>query len=606
MAVTSRESVYLTCAWTIECRRFHIRGQAILDRTEILGRNFPAPTGFASAEAISKRGSCPLGRTPRQCFCCGRAAVAFASGGRNTRSASHHGWRSGCPTPGSVQRRLNAIAEAHKAAGLDSPTHAGIVRNTLKGIRRTLGTAQAQKAHTLTDDISADRRDRDSTMRARAMADDGLRRAVFRRFAPRDYSAVERIRIAPSLHSCAHAGHESVEISGVNPADDGDQVEVGVNIDHVGTVADVAEDVLGSIGKHLLAGVEIPVHEAVAGVGLGGSERPLHPLLGEDLFAVPLAAVQGEEAEAGHVLGGDNHAASVVAATGGRLDHHAIERDPGVVVAIPAPGAGGADWVHEVVAEDLLEGATPDLKDRVGEQVDADVVVLPGGAGFGVLALDVLLEGDVLGRAICPVWLAPQRPFPVAGLAQEVVPGDAAVVPGSEVLAGDVVLHQIVEVADETVVEGESDHRREEALGDAERHVGPKGFAPLRDDVAVADDHTGGFAAGLEGSERVAVGFAGERQVVGAPEITGVLGFVGAVPGDSFVDFGLVHAGRGRVTALPVATGGEVRSWLGEEGLEAGEEDQGAEHNGEDIMQGKCRFGRSRPIMETILQGARE
>jgi site-specific recombinase XerD len=57
--------------------------------------------------------------------------------------------------PGSIQRRLNAIAEAHKAAGLESPTHAPIVRNMLKGIRRTLGTAPAQKTATLTDDIRA-------------------------------------------------------------------------------------------------------------------------------------------------------------------------------------------------------------------------------------------------------------------------------------------------------------------------------------------------------------------------------------------------------------------------------------------------------------------
>jgi site-specific recombinase XerD len=57
--------------------------------------------------------------------------------------------------PGSIQRRLNAIAEAHKAVGLESPTHTGIVRNTMKGIRRTLGTAPAQKAPTLTDDIRA-------------------------------------------------------------------------------------------------------------------------------------------------------------------------------------------------------------------------------------------------------------------------------------------------------------------------------------------------------------------------------------------------------------------------------------------------------------------
>jgi site-specific recombinase XerD len=56
---------------------------------------------------------------------------------------------------GSIQRRLNAIAEAHKATGMDSPTHAGVVRNTLKGIKRTLGTAPAQKAAALTDDIRA-------------------------------------------------------------------------------------------------------------------------------------------------------------------------------------------------------------------------------------------------------------------------------------------------------------------------------------------------------------------------------------------------------------------------------------------------------------------
>jgi site-specific recombinase XerD len=56
---------------------------------------------------------------------------------------------------GSIQRRLNAIAEAHKATGMESPTHTPVVRNTMKGIRRTLGTAPVQKAPTLTDDIRA-------------------------------------------------------------------------------------------------------------------------------------------------------------------------------------------------------------------------------------------------------------------------------------------------------------------------------------------------------------------------------------------------------------------------------------------------------------------
>jgi site-specific recombinase XerD len=54
---------------------------------------------------------------------------------------------------GSIQRRLNAIAEAHKAVGVDSPTHHPMVANTMKGIRRTNGTASIQKTATLIDDI---------------------------------------------------------------------------------------------------------------------------------------------------------------------------------------------------------------------------------------------------------------------------------------------------------------------------------------------------------------------------------------------------------------------------------------------------------------------
>src|SRR5579862_3298717 len=56
---------------------------------------------------------------------------------------------------GTIQRRLNAIAEAHKAAGILSPTSSGMVSNTLKGIRRSLSSAPAQKAPALTDDIRA-------------------------------------------------------------------------------------------------------------------------------------------------------------------------------------------------------------------------------------------------------------------------------------------------------------------------------------------------------------------------------------------------------------------------------------------------------------------
>jgi integrase len=56
---------------------------------------------------------------------------------------------------GTIQRRLNAIAEAHKAVNLESPTHSSMVKNTMKGIRRTNGTAPTQKTAALTDDIRA-------------------------------------------------------------------------------------------------------------------------------------------------------------------------------------------------------------------------------------------------------------------------------------------------------------------------------------------------------------------------------------------------------------------------------------------------------------------
>ena len=56
---------------------------------------------------------------------------------------------------GSIQRKLNAIAEAHKAMCVESPTHNATVQNTMKGIRRVKGSAPSQKSAALTDDIRA-------------------------------------------------------------------------------------------------------------------------------------------------------------------------------------------------------------------------------------------------------------------------------------------------------------------------------------------------------------------------------------------------------------------------------------------------------------------
>jgi site-specific recombinase XerD len=45
-----------------------------------------------------------------------------------------------------LTRRISAISQAHQATGFDSPTQAPVVRQLMKGIRRTLGTAQTGKS----------------------------------------------------------------------------------------------------------------------------------------------------------------------------------------------------------------------------------------------------------------------------------------------------------------------------------------------------------------------------------------------------------------------------------------------------------------------------
>lgn len=48
--------------------------------------------------------------------------------------------------PATIERKLVGISQAHKHGRLPSPTTAVVVRETLKGIRRSLGVAQEQKA----------------------------------------------------------------------------------------------------------------------------------------------------------------------------------------------------------------------------------------------------------------------------------------------------------------------------------------------------------------------------------------------------------------------------------------------------------------------------
>jgi site-specific recombinase XerD len=54
-----------------------------------------------------------------------------------------------------ITRELAAISQAHKVANYPSPTTDAQVLETMKGVRRSLGVAQAQKAPVLIDDLRA-------------------------------------------------------------------------------------------------------------------------------------------------------------------------------------------------------------------------------------------------------------------------------------------------------------------------------------------------------------------------------------------------------------------------------------------------------------------
>ena len=54
-----------------------------------------------------------------------------------------------------ISRALVSISQAHKMAGQESPTTSAVVRETMKGIRRTLGVAQNRKLPLLPEQIKA-------------------------------------------------------------------------------------------------------------------------------------------------------------------------------------------------------------------------------------------------------------------------------------------------------------------------------------------------------------------------------------------------------------------------------------------------------------------
>jgi site-specific recombinase XerD len=114
-----------------------------------------AAAAFAKAEkAAGTRRAYKTDFASFQAWCADRSASALPA--EPATVAAFLGWEASRQTrPSTIGRRVAAIRYAHKLAGHEVPTDDERVRATMRGIRRTVGTAPAKKTPATADRIMA-------------------------------------------------------------------------------------------------------------------------------------------------------------------------------------------------------------------------------------------------------------------------------------------------------------------------------------------------------------------------------------------------------------------------------------------------------------------
>ena len=211
------------------------------------------------------------------------------------------------------------------------------------------------------------------------------------------------------------------------------------------------------------------------------------------LAASPRPPPVHEQREARVITRGHPEPAAPVRAAGHRGQPAAVELDPRIAVRMPLPLGRGADRTHHRLAQHVGQRAPEALQQREAQAVDANVVVLPQRAGRLQGARLALLRAAEVALAevavvVDGVRFVPQRPLPLAGLLQQMPPGDASILLGREVVVDRGRRHRLVEVTDQAARDGDAGQHGQVALGDAEGHVHALRVAPLGDEVARAQD----------------------------------------------------------------------------------------------------------------------
>ncbi len=203
------------------------------------------------------------------------------------------------------------------------------------------------------------------------------------------------------------------------------------------------------------------------------------------------ATVEQQLPDARLVARADRHAAAPVRATGDRLHAPAVDLDPGIVVALPAEIATAADRLQHAFEKHLRQRPPEEMQQRQRQLVDAHVVVFPVAprrAQRAKLSLPARGRLGVVGDAPVVLHLvghAEALALPFAGLREEVLPGDRAVVRGIEADARQPVAHALARFQQPARMR-DAREQREVSLRDAEGLVRAIGFAPGGDFLACA------------------------------------------------------------------------------------------------------------------------
>src|SRR6267154_549577 len=303
-----------------------------------------------------------------------------------------------------------------------------------------------------------------------------------------------------------HQPDEPVARRRVDPAQHRNDIVFGIDPGQV--AAGAAGEIAAGGSARIQATISVqPPEIAVLRVERTGLAHALDPGRGEDPPVSQHAAAQQHQPDTGLVAGMDEDPAAPMRTAGYRLHPLARDLDIGVTVAMPFPIGGGADRLHDELAEDLRQRSSPEPQQRQAQPIYADIVIFPEISGRLQVAMRPLLAGGCASAdaavAIDQIRLAPQLSFPFRGLLQQVMPGDRVIVRRVEPAIVNGAAYRFVEVADPAAIEGEPRQDRQVALRDAEGQVDLPGVAPLGDNSAVAEDETVGAAARPHRPERL-------------------------------------------------------------------------------------------------------